>query len=331
MEAQVPRALVLNVGRNLGLAEVFRLGLGRCGVESVFGYVEFGDPVAHSGMPVRRHLSPDHDEFEGHLESIVSEDSIDILIPTRDDELVALSRLALRRPDLFVAVSSGDFLSICLDKLVAFQAFSSFGISLPTTWLPHEAPPQPIEPEDEVFVKPRRGSAGVGIKKVRFKHAAAASRALEQPLLQTVQSGIEHTFDVYITGAGAPAHYVCRKRTRTSGGQSVRGETVYSPRGHRFITAVASACAAAGGRYLLNVQAFDDGSAFCLGEVNGRVAAGFPLSFEAGASYPDFVACEADAREIVPAWGRYETGVAFARATIDLFWRTHEGRAPTGS
>ena len=316
-------AILLSTGRNLSLVGVFAKGLATEQVSVVAGYFDADSPVAHSDVKSFAHLAPDEHGVGVDLFDVARQHEATMVIPTRDDELEYLSRhrTEFQAAGIFVSVSDSAFVDVCNDKLLTARAFEDLGIHSPATWDPTcVGAPSGISPDDDVYLKPRRGASGMGVGRVRLRNAEAAAGQLTAPVLQAVQSGIEHTFDAYFSNSSEPMHYVCRQRRLVAGGQSVQGETVFTERSHRFAIQVLEACGQLGARGIINVQAFDDGTRFWLGEVNARVAAGFPLAFAAGGCYPQLIAVEADGRRPTPRLGEYATGVAFARGSLDVFW-----------
>ncbi len=317
-------AILLSIGRNLSLVDVFVKGLATEHVSVVVGYVDADSPAAHSDVKSFAHLAPNEHGVGVDLFKVAQQHGATMVIPTRDDELEYLSRqrTEFQAAGIFVSVSDAAFVEVCNDKLLTARAFEDVGIHSPATWDPTcVGAPNGIGPDDDVYLKPRRGASGMGVGRVRLKNADAAAAQLSAPVLQAVQSGIEHTFDAYFSDSSEPIHYVCRRRRLVAGGQSVQGETVFTDRSHRFAIRLLEACGHLGARGIINVQAFDDGTRFWLGEVNARVAAGFPLAYAAGGCYPQSIAIEAAGGHPTPRLGEYTVGVAFARGSLDVFWQ----------
>lgn len=320
----VASAILLSTGRDLSLVGVFAEGLAAEQVSLVAGYFDADSPVAHSDVTSFAHRAPDERGVGVDLFEVAQQHGSTIVIPTRDDELEYLSRhrADFQAAGIFVSVSDLAFVDVCNDKLLTARVFEDAGVRSPATWDPtRDRTPSGIGLDDDVYLKPRRGASGKGVGRVRLRNADAAAAKLAAPVLQAVQSGIEHTFDAYFADSGQPVHYVCRRRSFVAGGQSVQGETVFTDRSHRFAVRVIEACGRLGARGIVNVQAFDDGTRFWLGEVNARVASGFPLAYVAGAPYPEWIAIEAAGGSPAPRVGEYRVGVAFARGSADVFWQ----------
>jgi carbamoyl-phosphate synthase large subunit len=251
-------------------------------------------------------------------------------VPTRDDELPTVAALAeaIDRPSAHLLASSRAFIEICRDKLISQRAFAGIGIPTAPTWLLGERPEAWPEshPDAVMIVKPRYGSGSRSVRRLRF-HRLAVEGASSDDVVQPLQRGSEVTVDAYISFNGIPIHYVCRSRLRTAGGQSIAGETVYSPELAQFTMAVLDACSGMGARGILSFQLFDDGDRIVLGEVNARVASGYPLSHAAGAAYPEWLGREVLGLPIEPMLGQYEVGLRFARGSHDIVYRQIEGEA----
>ena len=317
-------AILLSIGRNLSLVDVFAKSLASEQVSIVVGYLDADSPAAHSYVKSFAHLTPNEHGVGVDLFKVALQHDAMMVIPTRDDELEYLSRhrTEFQAAGIFVSVSDAAFVDVCNDKLRTARTFESVGIDSPATWDPTcDEAPGGIGPDDDVYLKPRRGASGMDVGRVRLRNAEAAAAQLPAPVLQVVQSGLEYTFDAYFSDSNEPMHYVCRQRRLVAGGQSVQGETVFTDRSHRFAIRLLDACGHLGARGIINVQAFDDGTRFWLGEVNARVAAGFPLAYAAGGCYPQLIAIEAAGGCPTPRLGEYTVGVAFARGSLDVFWK----------
>jgi carbamoyl-phosphate synthase large subunit len=318
----VVSAILLNIGRNLSLIDTMASGFAVAGVSVVAGYVDADSPVAHSEVKAFAHLAPNEHGVGVDLFDVARQHDATIVVPTADDELEYLSRCRAEfaAEGIYVSVSEARFVEVCSDKLLTARAFDDLGVLSPATWDPiHDSAPHDIGLDDDVILKPRRGASGIGVGLVRLRNAPAAAEKFAAPLLQAVQIGIEYTLDAYFSESCELVHYVCRKRGLVAGGQSVHGETVRTERSEQFTVLALRACGQLGARGIVNVQAFDDGTRFRLGEVNARVASGFPLAYAAGGRYPELIASEATGAPL-PRLGEYTVGVAFARGTRDVFW-----------
>jgi carbamoyl-phosphate synthase large subunit len=149
--------------------------------------------------------------------------------------------------------------------------------------------------EFPLVVKPRFGSAGVGVGVV---HDAAELAARAGPghgdmVVQTLAAGREHTIDVLADRDGRCVCAVPRRRIEVRAGEVSKGVTVRSP---RLQDLAARICAALPGAFgTITVQVFVDGDPdeaapddadLAVIEINARYGGGFPLALEAGADFP---------------------------------------------
>ena len=188
-------AILLNTGRNLSLVGTVASAFANAHVSVVAGYVDADSPVAHSEVRSFAHLAPNEHGVGVDLFAVAGQHDATIVMPTQDDELEYLSRCraAFAAEGIYVSVSDVRFVDLCNDKLLTARAFDALGVLSPPTWDPtDDRAPANIGLDDDVYVKPRRGASGLGVVRVHLRHAQAAAEDFAAPMLQAVQTGIEH-------------------------------------------------------------------------------------------------------------------------------------------
>jgi carbamoyl-phosphate synthase large subunit len=106
---------------------------------------------------------------------------------------------------------------------------------------------------------------------------------------QTIASGNEHTIDALTDHTGRCICAVPRRRLETRSGESSKGITV---RSDELISLAERICESLPGPYgPLTIQVFIDDSTGEVNvvEINPRFGGGYPLSWEAGARYPQWM------------------------------------------
>jgi carbamoyl-phosphate synthase large subunit len=286
-----PTVLISSAGRRVELLRSFRHALGHFGG----GRVLATDCSWYAGAF--------HDADEGYLVPRCSDDSfvprmlelceqqqVDLLVPTIDPELplYARARDEFRRVGTTVAVSDPAVVQIAADKQATHDWLVGNGLPTVEQAEPGEVLAEPCAWGFPLMVKPRFGSASVGVMTVAspdelHRLVAASDREL---LVQSLATGQEHTVDVLVLG-GQVVTTVPRRRIEVRSGEVAKAVTTRSPELMELAEKLASALPGAYGP--LNVQIFADPARpgrLAVIEINARFGGGFPLSWTAGADMP---------------------------------------------
>ncbi|WP_428950064.1 ATP-grasp domain-containing protein [Streptomyces sp. cg35] len=215
--------------------------------------------------------------------------AVDVLVPTVDAELVALSRAAdaFTEAGVRVLVPSVAALETCLDKWRLAQACEG-AVRQPFTRL--------VGPTDDTGVgddfaggfpaiaKPRTGSGSRGVTTVEDPAGLARLPQDGSYLLQEMLPGTEYSVDVLTDAAGRVVAAVPRARDKTDSGIVVAGRILHAPE----LSALAEdTVRTLGLRGILNVQVREDRDGKpALLEVNPRPPGGLSLTVAAGVDMP---------------------------------------------
>ena len=271
---------------------------------------------------IRTPLTGDPDYVDDLL-SIVDRHAIKLVIPTIDADLPIL---ADREADFAalgcrLAISTASFVDLTLDKHQTGVSFGAEGIHVPWSWLPPLD--RPADLPDEVFAKPRRGSASLNVHHVAREDLGGILPLVPDPIVQEVLSGPEITIDALLDFGGQPIHYVPRTRIRTLGGESVQGVTLdHDPMTENWIERVLRICSKLGALGPLTIQAFQTSQGLVLSEINARFGGGFPLAMAAGGSYAAWLMDMASGVTIPPRLREYEAGLYMTRYYVEYFTTT---------
>jgi len=135
-----------------------------------------------------------------------------------------------------------------------------------------------------VILKPRRGSASVGVSKVQsFTAVKALAESELDCIVQECAQGAEHTVNVYVE-KGRCVCAVPHRRIESRGGEVSKGVTSKNARVMELAAEIAQKLP--GARGALNIQCFVDGEVIKVIELNARFGGGFPLANRAGAKFP---------------------------------------------
>jgi len=254
------------------------------------------------------------------LAAHVQENRIRLVVPTIDTELALLCEGQARIEALGarVAISLPSFVELSADKWLTHLAFSAQGIDVPTTWLPEEF--DASQAPEELFIKPRFGSASRDIHAVTRLDVATVLGSVDLPVVQERMTGPEITIDaLFSLDDGVPLHYVPRLRIRTLGGESIQGRTIDDAELKSWLARLMAVAQELGARGPVTFQAFLSSRGPVLLEVNPRFGGGFPLADAAGGHYPAWLLDMVQGRAVRPSLGQYRRGLFMTRYSVEHF------------
>jgi carbamoyl-phosphate synthase large subunit len=282
--------LISSAGRRVALLDIFRRTLREmdlCG-DVVATDVSKLSSAFHSAD--RSFLVPacSSAEFIPEVLEVCRRNQVRLLVPTTDRELpvFAENRDRFREAGTTVAVSSPRVVSMAADKVETHRWLASEGFPTVRQATVQEVLAEPKRWPFPLVVKPRKGSASIGLAVVHDLPALQVAASGGDFVVQAMARGDEYTIDVLVDGSGASLGAVPRRRIEVRAGESSKGITVRSEDLIDLARRLAEALPGAYGA--LTIQVFDDpasGETNVI-EINPRFAGGFPLSWEAGAKFP---------------------------------------------
>ena len=286
--------LFTSSGRRVELINIFK-------IEGFKTFAADSDPTAPSlyvvskGFIVPRVVDSPLKYVETLL-SICKKESIDIVIPLIDPELVILARAKDEFLDIgtTILLSSYSSVEISADKYKTYNFYKKTGLLAPKTINLDDREQLRKEIKENFFpaiLKPKYGSAGKGILECRNLHYFnffSSHQNCINYILQKYVSGEEITIDIFGDGTGHLISAVQRKRLKVRGGEVERGITVKYPKLFEDALKFAKEFKPFGP---VNIQCFyDKGTNNGLyTEINARFGGGFPLSYHAGANFPKYI------------------------------------------
>jgi carbamoyl-phosphate synthase large subunit len=313
--------LITSASRKVSLVRAFQSALALTGGGKVIAVdTNSASPAlfaADQGFIVPR---TSDQSFRPHLFELCSRERIELIIPTRDEELPLFAELRHDFLDvgIHVMVSDVDTVRLCQDK----QAFSSFcrerKFGVPRN---HEASDGSAMPFP-VFVKPRFGKGGYGARRVDSEEELLmVMRDAQQWVIQEFVGWPEYTVDLLADFDGQVISAVPRERQLTIAGESYVSRTVKAP---GLMAESARLAAELGLKGHNTIQCFWNGKEAKFIEVNPRFGGAAALGIAAGAGTPEMILRLAKGERVEPRLGLFDTGLVMLRFTDDVFLRTEE-------
>lgn len=308
-----------NVGRRCELVEAFARALPAVSPGLIWG--SDPNPLAPALAVVDRRIdlpTPiDSDAFLDALCDFLVRESIDLVIPTIDPDLVRLDRwrdqIAERAPRARLLVSPSSVIRIARDKRLSRDAFAALGVEVPEAVDPNA--PDLAFP---LFIKPASGSASIGALRVNDADELRARLAeTADPMVERLIGGDETTVDVLLDLSGKALCAVPRRRLQVRGGEVTRGVVERSPELEARAMAIAAGLGCIGP---VTVQFRNPAPGRWVAmELNARMGGGLPLAIGAGADWPRWILQMAAGRVPSVAGATVHDGMVMTRTDRSLF------------
>lgn len=285
--------LISSAGRRVELMDNFRDALQRLGLEGRVLAIDMSrqSPAFHmadEAFLVPRCTSP---EFIPRVLALCEEQKIDLIIPTIDTELAiyAENRDIFAAKGVTIAVSSPEVIAIANDKRATHEWLTQQG--LPTV--------KQAEVEDvlsgaaslayPLLVKPAAGAMSRGVAIVADEQELRLATEDDDYIVQTIAPGKEYTVSFFADRSGKCRCAIPRKRLEVRAGEVSKGVTIRNQHIEELAFEVCDRLPGAFGT--LNVQIFFDYATEELNiiEINPRFGGGFPLAYQAGGRYPQWL------------------------------------------
>jgi carbamoyl-phosphate synthase large subunit len=224
------------------------------------------------------------DDYLDELLGICIENSVRLVVPTIDTELLILARAKKRFADkgIILAVSAEKFIGICRDKRLTSELFVSHSVKVPE-------PRDKYNPVFPMFAKPYDGSLSCNLHVIN-KAEDLTEDILNDPKLifmELIDKNVfkEYTVDMYYGADNCVKGIVPRERIEIRAGEINKGRACKTwlvdylkERMNKMEGVIGTIC----------IQLFvnDDTHDVYAIEINPRFGGGYPLSYYAGANFP---------------------------------------------
>jgi carbamoyl-phosphate synthase large subunit len=320
----------LNVGRRCELVEAFARVLPAVSPGLIWG--SDPNPLAPALSVVDRCIDLpmhiDSDEFLNALCNFLVRESIDLIIPTIDPDLLRLDRwrqeIAVRAPRARLLLSPSSVIGVARDKRLSRQAFAELGAEVPEAV-------DPCEPDltFPLFIKPAAGSASIGAVRVNDMNELNARLAeTVNPMVERFVEGDEITVDVLLDMSGKALCAVPRRRLQVRGGEVTRGVVERSPELESLAMKISEGLGCIG-PITLQFRNPSPGHWIAM-ELNARMGGGLPLAIGAGADWPRWILQMVEGSEPLVRTGSAHDGMVMTRTDRSIFLPPERLVVPSG-
>lgn len=220
------------------------------------------------------------DGYPESIRKIISEERVDLVVPTIDTELTVLYRNKAFLEAAGCKVMVDACAETCCDKALFAVFAEQNGLPVPRTYTYTEALAEGAYP---YFIKPSFGSSSIGVFKVKNERELRFfNEYVQNPIIQEALAGAEYTVDALFDFAGELIAAVPRIRLSTRGGEILKGRV---HKNGEVIDAVRQLASVMRPQGMITVQGILTEEGFKIIEVNPRFGGGAPIGILAGADF----------------------------------------------
>ena len=257
------------------------------------------------------------------LLNICKEENVKLIIPTIDTELLILSqnKEKFEKNGIRIAISDTKVIEVCSDKLKTFQFFKENDIPTVETFSYSQV--DKMEGlQYPLFIKPCKGSASINAYRInKRKELDFFIDYIDNPVIQEFAEGQEFTLDVLADLGGKVINVVPRERIEVRAGEINKGRTVRDENIIEYAKNITEKLGAIGP---ITIQCFVKDAEIKFTEINPRIGGGYPLSFAAGANYPELLIRMVLDEKVMIRLGEFEENLIMLRWEDAVFIKRDE-------
>lgn len=281
--------LISSAGRRVALGRIWRRTLAELGLDGALLAADASplSPAYHDADRAFTVPRAADAGFTGAMLELCRRETVALIVPTNDLELAvyAENRGRFAESGTTVAISAPEVVEIGADKALTNAWLTGNGF--PTV---RQSTPKGAAGWDyPLLVKPRRGSASIGVGVVRDAAELAATTREGDFVVETIAPGVEYTIDVLADRAGRCVCAVPRRRLEVRSGESSKGVTARCPALEELCARICEALPGAYGPLTMQVMVDEVTGGMAVIEINPRFGGGYPLTWEAGGRYPRWI------------------------------------------
>ena len=240
-------------------------------------------------------------------------EKIDAILSLIDSELSILANNSKYFDEIGVKVLVSDFdtTELCFDKMAMFEFLEENNFRCAKTYCDLDKFKIDMELEKvkfPVFVKPRTGSASLGINKVtNMKHLELLLELGEDLIIQEFLHGQEYGVDVYTDFISKDIISIfAKKKVRMRSGETDKAVSFKDEKLFDLIHEFVKKLGTVG---TVDIDVFEVDGEYYISEVNPRFGGGHLIAYECGDNYPLYIKNNLHGIVNKSGIGMYEEGV----------------------
>ena len=284
------KILITSIGSNTSISIIKALRM-----QNIFDLVIYGTDLNSSAFCAGSSLvdffvqlpNAKHEfEYETKLITLIKNCQIDLLIPIHDSEILLVSKLKFKYPNLLKwCVNDESIINICNNKKIANEFSLKNGINTPENY-ELEFIDQNTFKDNKIVAKPFNGVSSVGIYFLsNYEEYQQLLKKIDPTtyIFQKKVHGIEYTVDCYNNNNGFFYGGVVRERIETKSGIAVKSKVIEFPQLLNICKIFLNAIKYKGAS---NLQFIVNKNEIFFIEINPRFSGAGILSYKAGFNSP---------------------------------------------
>lgn len=264
----------------------------------------------------------DNENYINEILEICKKEHINGVMSLIDPELSLLAKNTDKFEKIGVKVigSSYEVTELCFDKYEFFKFINKSGLKCAKTYISLDEFKNDYKLgkiDFPVFVKPRTGSASLGINKVDFmEHLELLFKIFPNMIIQEFIEGQEYGVDCYIDLISNEVISIfAKKKIRMRSGETDKAVSIKDEVLFNIIEELVKKLKLKG---TVDIDIFENNGEWIISEINPRFGGGHLLAYECAENYPKFILNNLSGHENLKEIGKYKSGVYMIKHD-DLF------------
>ncbi|WP_339102060.1 ATP-grasp domain-containing protein [Candidatus Enterococcus clewellii] len=246
--------------------------------------------------------------------SICKKESISLILTLIDPEisLISENKQLFEAIGCKILISPKEVVDRCLDKLAMFNHLDSLGIRTPRTYDSFQSVSNDLKKNKvtfPLFVKPRMGSASLGISIIESEKVLADvfTDNKELTIVQEFMDGNEYGVDAYIDLlSGELISLFIKKKIKMRAGETDKSVSIRNVELENFIIDFIEKSDYKG---VIDIDVFEKDGFYYISEVNPRFGGGYPHAYECGVNFIEYIKINLQGNVNTAELGNYEENI----------------------
>ena len=248
------------------------------------------------------------ENYIDELLKLCIKNKIDGIVSLNDMELpvLAKNKKIFSDNNIKLIISSQDVVEICCDKYKIYGFLIKNGFQTPKTYISLEKTLKDIQKNILCFpllIKPREGSASIGIKKIENEENLRISfENNDNLMIQEMLKGQEFGVDVFNDSSHQPVSIYVKKKIKMRAGETDKAISIYDKEIIEIIKKFSAKLELYGPA---DIDLIKQNNKYYITDVNPRFGGGYPLSHALGAEFPKKIISLIKSEEIKADYHKY--------------------------
>ena len=253
----------------------------------------------------------DNEKYIDEIIEICKKENIKGILSLIDPELSLLSKNKEKFEKIGVKLIGSDYeeTELCFDKYEFYKFLKNNGFNCAKTYIDLEKFKEDYKNKKinfPVFIKPRTGSASLGISKVEFiEHLELLFKLFPNMIIQEFITGQEYGVDCYIDLISNELISIfAKKKIRMRSGETDKAVSIKDKKLFDIIENLVEKVKLKGP---IDIDVFENNGEWVISEINPRFGGGHLLAYECKENFPKFILNNLNNIKNIKKIGEYES------------------------